>query len=73
MRWSRCHLKRTLRLAALALAFVLVSAGMGVAAPFDENRPKVGEEAREFEIQGFKLSDLKGKKNLVMIFYRGHF
>lgn len=62
-----------MRLAALALAFVFVSAGMGGAAPFDENRPKVGEEARDFEIQGFKLSELKGRKNLVLVFYRGHF
>ena len=73
MRWSRCKLKRTLRLAAMALAFVLMSVGMAGAAPFDENRFKVGDKAHEFEIQGFKLSDLKGKKNLVMIFYRGHF
>ncbi len=62
-----------MRPAVLALAFVLVGAGMGAAAPFDENRPKVGEEARDFEIQGFKLSELKDKKNLVMVFYRGHF
>ncbi len=73
MRWSRCHLKRTLRLVVTALAFVFMSVSVATAAPFDENRPKVGEEAREFEIQGFKLSDLKGKKNLVMVFYRGHF
>lgn len=73
MRWSRNHLARTMRPAVLALAFVLVGAGMGAAAPFDENRPKVGEEARDFEIQGFKLSELKDKKNLVMVFYRGHF
>ncbi len=73
MRWSTNHLARTMRLAALAFAFLLVSAGMGAAAPFDENRPKVGEEARDFEIQGFKLSDLKGRKNLVLVFYRGHF
>ena len=73
MRWSSSLLKRTLRLAALALAFVFLSAGMTAAAPYDENRPKVGQKARDFEIQGFKLSDLKGKKNLVVIFYRGHF
>jgi hypothetical protein len=66
-------MKRTLRLVVAALAFLLISVGSVAAAPYDENRPKVGEEAREFEIQGFKLSDLKGKKNLVMIFYRGHF
>lgn len=73
MRWSRCHLKRTLRLVVTALAFLLVSVNVTAAAPFDENRPKVGDKAHEFEIQGFKLSDLKGKRNLVMIFYRGHF
>ena len=73
MRWSRCHLKRTLRLVVTVLASVLMSVSVAAAAPFDENRPKVGEEAHEFEIQGFKLSDLKGKKNLVLVFYRGHF
>ena len=72
MRWSKCHLKRTLRLVA-AFAFLLISVGSVAAAPYDENRPKVGEEARDFEIQGFKLSELKGRKNLVLVFYRGHF
>lgn len=73
MRWSRNHFMRTLCLAAMVFALVFVSVGMASAAPFDENRPKVGDKASNFEIQGFKLSDLKGKKNLVMIFYRGHF
>ena len=73
MRWSRCHLKRTLRLVVTALAFLLICVGSVAAAPYDENRPKVGQKARDFEIQGFKLSDLKGRKNLVMVFYRGHF
>ena len=73
MRCSRSLFRRTLRLATIALAFVFLSAGMTAAAPHDENRPKVGQKARDFEIQGFKLSGLKGRKNLVMIFYRGHF
>lgn len=73
MKWSRCHLKRTLRLVVTALAFLLMIVNVAAAAPHDENRPKVGHKAHEFEIQGFKLSDLKGKKSLVMIFYRGHF
>ncbi len=76
MRWCRFSFRRALRPAATALAFLLMSV-MSVdgaaAAPFDENRPKVGDKAHAFEIQGFKLSDLKGKKNLLMIFYRGHF
>jgi len=72
MRWSRCQFKRTLRPVAMALAF-FISVSMVVAAPFDENRPKVGDKAHAFEIQGFKLSDLEGRKNLVMVFYRGHF
>lgn len=71
MEWSRRRLKRAAGAAAMMAAFVLTGAAAG--APFDENRPKVGEEAREFEIQGFRLSDLKGKKNLLMVFYRGHF
>ena len=73
MKWSRCHLKQNLRLVVAALAFLLMSVNVTAAAPHDENRPKVGHKAHEFEIQGFKLSDLKGKKSLVMIFYRGHF
>jgi len=73
MRWSRCQFKRTLRPVAMAFAFILMSLSMAVAAPFDENRPKVGDKAHAFEIQGFKLSDLEGRKNLVMVFYRGHF
>lgn len=75
MRWSRCRPKRAFVLSGLMAAFVLMGAGGGVsaAAPFDENRPKVGDKAHEFEIQGFRLSDLKGKKNLLMVFYRGHF
>ena len=72
MRWSRYQWKGTLRPAVMALAFIM-SVGMAAAAPYDENRPKVGDKAHAFEIQGFKLSGLKGKKNLVMIFYRGHF
>ena len=72
MRWSRCHVRRTLRLTAMVLAFLLLGVGVA-AAPFDENRPKVGQKARDFEIQGFKLSELKERKSLVMIFYRGHF
>ena len=73
MRWCKCQWKGTLRMAAIVLAFLCMSVSMAAAAPFDENRPKVGDKAHEFEIQGFKLSGLKGKKNLVMIFYRGHF
>ncbi len=71
MGWSRRGLKRAVRAAAVAAALAL--AGAAMAAPFDENRPKVGEKAREFEVQGFRLSDLKGKKSLLMVFYRGHF
>ena len=73
MRWSKCGWRRALGPAAIALAVLFMSVSAVVAAPFDENRPKVGQKAQEFEIQGFKLSDLKGKKNLVMVFYRGHF
>ncbi len=72
-RWSSCRLKRTLGAAAMAFALVLTGAGAPDAAPFDENRPKVGDKAHGFEIQGFRLSDLQGKKNLLMLFYRGHF
>lgn len=72
-RWSGGRVQRTLGAAAMAAALVLAGAGAPEAAPFDENRPKVGEKAHAFEIQGFRLSDLRGKKNLLMLFYRGHF
>ncbi len=73
MRWSKCHFKRAFGLAAMAVVLAFMVGGGAAAAPFDENRPKVGDKAPEFEIQGFRLSDLKEKKHLLMIFYRGHF
>ncbi len=34
---------------------------------------RVGEKAPQFEIQGFNSQKLEGKKNLLLVFYRGHF
>ena len=34
---------------------------------------KVGDKAPQFEIQGFNSEELIGKKNILLVFYRGHF
>ena len=34
---------------------------------------RVGEKAPQFEIQGFNSQKLAGDKNLLLVFYRGHF
>ena len=35
--------------------------------------PREGEKAPLFDIQGFDSRSLIGKKNLLLVFYRGHF
>jgi hypothetical protein len=34
---------------------------------------RVGERAPQFEIQGFNSQKLQGKKNILLVFYRGLF
>jgi peroxiredoxin (alkyl hydroperoxide reductase subunit C) len=45
--------------------------------PSDLNRVKVGESAPDFTLENLdgktiSLSDFRGKKNVVLVFYRGH-
>ena len=45
--------------------------------PTDLERVKVGSQAPDFTIEGMdgkeiRLSDCRGKKNVVLVFYRGH-
>ena len=45
--------------------------------PTDLQRVKVGEPAPDFTLENMdgkriSLSDLRGKKNVVLVFYRGH-
>lgn len=35
--------------------------------------PTVGDVAPNFEIQGFDPASFLGKRNLLLVFYRGHF
>ena len=74
------------RLAALVLAVFLTAApvsaqrgpkdGAGLA-PTDLDRVKVGQAAPDFTLENFdgkpvSLSDFRGKQNVVLVFYRGH-
>lgn len=50
--------------------------GLGMT-PTDPERVKVGDEAPDFTLEDMhgkkiSLSDFRGKKNVVLIFYRGH-
>ncbi len=65
--------KRFFGLLGALVVLALVGARVVAAAPFDENRPRVGQQAPAFEAQGFSPAQLRGKKSLVMVFYRGHF
>lgn len=38
-----------------------------------DRAPREGEKAPAFEIQGFTSGSLLGKKNLLLVFYLGHF
>ena len=74
------------RLAAFAFAVLLtagtVSAQLGPKdsaglAPTDLDRVKVGQAAPDFTLENFdgkpvSLSDFRGKQNVVLVFYRGH-
>ena len=45
--------------------------------PTDLNRVKAGQTAPDFTLENFdgkpiSLSDFRGKKNVVLVFYRGH-
>lgn len=59
----------------LALAGLLLMAGLRAQSPYDLNRIQVGQAAPEFTAldksgQPVRLSSFRGK-NLVLVFYRG--
>jgi cytochrome oxidase Cu insertion factor (SCO1/SenC/PrrC family) len=66
---------------ALSMASALAFAQLGpkdgaVLAPTDLNRIKVGEPAPDFTLENWdekqvSLSDFRGKKSVVLVFYRG--
>jgi len=58
-------------LAGLALAGALWAAP--APARGADGPPRQGEKAPFFDIQGFDSRSLIGKKNLLLVFYRGHF
>ena len=74
------------RFAALAFAVLLTAEpvfaqlgpkdGAGLA-PTDLDRVKIGQAAPDFTLENFdgkpiSLSDFRGKQNVVLVFYRGH-
>jgi len=67
--------RRALARAALALGFALALSCLAAApaAAAEAGAPKVGEKAPAFAIQGFQLAEARGKKNILLVFYRGHF
>lgn len=69
-RW--CWLGKSLAGLALGLA-LLAGAAPGPAAQEAARPPREGEKAPLFRIQGFDSASLLGKKNLLLVFYRGHF
>lgn len=69
MAWTRPR-------AAIAKGDVIRMVNFGTASVASETKTlKVGDQAPDFELPGhrggetFKLSDLRGKKNVVMVFY----
>jgi hypothetical protein len=60
-------------LAALALGLALLAAPLPRPLAQEARTLKEGEKAPLFEIQGFRSDSLIGKKNLLLVFYRGHF
>ncbi len=53
--------------------FVFFGGLLGPAAVSAGPAVREGEKAPLFEIQGFNSQKLGGKKNLLLVFYRGHF
>lgn len=63
---------KALALIALTLA-LLAGPAPGPFAQEAARPPGEGEKAPLFDIQGFASASLIGKKNLLLVFYRGHF
>lgn len=61
------------RIAAAFILFIFL-AGWLPSAVFSAPGPaRVGGKAPQFAIQGFNSQELMGKKNILLVFYRGHF
>ncbi len=75
MRKMRTALKsRRLGIAGYILfSFVFLGGLLGPVAVSAGPAVRVGEKASLFDIQGFNSHKLGGKKNLLLVFYRGHF
>ena len=78
-------MKRPLTTVALALASLVTTAVFAQLGPkepasqpvTDLNRVKVGQQAPDFSLEdsdgkAITLSDFRGKKSVVMVFYRGY-
>ena len=76
---------RSYVMAALLLVLLVTSTGHALLGPkdganlepIDLERVKVGHAAPDFTLENFdgtriSLSDFRGKKNVVLVFYRGH-
>lgn len=66
-RWERA------KAAAVFILFILITFGTGLEVNAASGPIRVGDKAPQFEIQGFNSQDLIGKKNVLLVFYRGHF
>lgn len=75
MREKRTALKfrRSVIAGTVLFLFVFFGGLFGPAAVSAGPAVRVGEKAPQFEIQGFNSQKLVGKKNLLLVFYRGHF
>jgi len=62
------------QVAVAALSFLFVfTAMLFIPMGADAAAVRVGERAPQFEIQDFNSQKLQGKKNLLLVFYRGLF
>ncbi len=61
------------RAAAAFILFIFLAAWLAPGAVSAAGPVRVGEKAPQFEIQGFNSQELMGKKNILLVFYRGHF
>ena len=61
------------RKAAAVFLIIFIAAWLVPAAASAAGPVRVGDKAPQFEIQGFNSQKLAGKKNILLVFYRGHF
>ncbi len=61
------------RIAAAFVSFIFLAGWLAPAVFAAAGPVGVGEKAPQFDIQGFNSQELMGKKNILLVFYRGHF